>query len=49
MGVRGFTPGFPEPLKGFYDGPSIEPLVSPGLLEALANEASGVFFAIEAI
>jgi hypothetical protein len=40
-GIRGFAPGFPEPLEGFCDGPSIEPLVSPGLLGALANEASG--------
>jgi hypothetical protein len=49
MGIRGFTPSFPEPLDGFYDGPSVEPLVSPGLLGALADEASRVFFAVEAI
>jgi hypothetical protein len=49
MGIRGFAPGFPEPLDGFCDGPSIEPLVVPGLLGALADEASGVFFTVEAI
>jgi hypothetical protein len=49
MGIRGFTPGFPEPLYGFYDGPSIEPFVGPGLLRALADKASGVLLAIKAI
>jgi hypothetical protein len=49
MGIMGFTPGFPEPLDGFYDGPSGEPLVGPGLLGALADEASRVLLAIEAI
>jgi hypothetical protein len=49
MGTRGFTPGFLEPLDGFCDGASVDPLVGPGLLGALADEASRVFFAIEAI
>jgi hypothetical protein len=49
MGIRGFTPGFPEPLDDFYNGPSVEPLVGPGLLGALADEASWVFFTIKAI
>jgi hypothetical protein len=49
MGIRGFAPGFPEPLDDFCDGLSVKPLVGPGLLGALADEASGVFFAVEAI
>jgi hypothetical protein len=49
MGIRGFVPELLEPLDGFYDGPSGEPLVSPGLLGALADEASRVLLAIEAI
>jgi hypothetical protein len=49
MGIRGFTLGFPEPLNGFCDGPSSEPLVGPRLLGALADEASSVLLAIEAI
>jgi hypothetical protein len=49
MGIRGFTPDFPEPLEGFRDGPSVEPLVDPGILGALANEASEVLFIIEVI
>jgi hypothetical protein len=40
IGIRGFAPGFPELLEGFYNGPSTEPLVGPELLRALANEAS---------
>jgi hypothetical protein len=47
--MKGFTPIFPEPLEGFYDSPSMEPLAAPGLLEALANEASRVLFAVEVI
>jgi hypothetical protein len=34
MGIRGFALGFPEPLKGFCNGPSVEPLVGPELLGA---------------
>jgi hypothetical protein len=49
MGIRGFAPGSPEPLEGFCDSPSIEPLVGPGLLRALADEAPKVLFAIEAV
>jgi hypothetical protein len=49
MGIRGFAPGFPEPLDDFCDGPSTEPLVGPRLLGAVADEAAGVFFAIEAV
>jgi hypothetical protein len=49
MGIRDFTPGLPEPLEGFYDYRSVEPLVGPRLLEALPDEASGVLFAIKVI
>jgi hypothetical protein len=49
IGIRGFTPDFLEPLEGFCDGPSAEPLTSQGLLGALADEASGVLFAVEAV
>jgi hypothetical protein len=48
MGIRGFTLGFHEPLEGFCDGPSIEPLVSLELLVAWADEASRVLYTIEA-
>jgi hypothetical protein len=49
MGIRGFTHDFPKPLEGFCDGSSIEPLVIPGLLEALAYEAPGVLFTVEVV
>jgi hypothetical protein len=49
IGIRGFAPGFPEPLEGFCDGPSAEPFASLGLLGALDDEASRVFFTIEVI
>jgi hypothetical protein len=49
MGTRGFAPGFPELVEGFYDGPSVEPLVGPKLLGAWADEASRVIFAVEAV
>jgi hypothetical protein len=49
MGIRGFAPDFPKLLEGFCDGPFVEPLVSPGLLGALADEATGVLFAVEAV
>jgi hypothetical protein len=34
MGIKGFAPGFLKPLEGFYDGPSIKPLVGLELLGA---------------
>jgi hypothetical protein len=49
IGIRGFALGFPKPLNGFCDDPSSKPLVSPGLLRAMANEGSGVLLAVEAI
>jgi hypothetical protein len=48
-GIRGFAPGFLEPLKGFCGGPSVDPLVSPELLGAWADEASRVLCVVEAI
>jgi hypothetical protein len=49
VGIRGFALGFPEPLEGFCDGPSVEPLVDLKLLGAWADEASRVLYAVEAI
>jgi hypothetical protein len=49
MRIRGFAPGLPKPLEGFCDGPSVEPLVGPGLLGALADKASRVLLTVEAI
>jgi hypothetical protein len=48
MGIRGFAPGFPEPLSGFCDGPSVEPLVGSGLRGALVDEASRALCAVKA-
>jgi hypothetical protein len=47
MGIRGFAPGFLEPPRGFYEGPSTEPLVGLELLRAWANDASEVLFIVE--
>jgi hypothetical protein len=47
--MKGFVSGFPEPLDGFYDGPSVEPPVGLVLLRAWANEEPGVLSADEAI
>jgi hypothetical protein len=49
MGIRGFAPGFPKILDDFCDGPFDEPLVGLVPLGTLADEASRVLFAIEAI
>jgi hypothetical protein len=48
-GTRGFISGFPEPLDGFCDGPSVEPPVSLVLLGAWADKAPRVLCADEAI
>jgi hypothetical protein len=48
-GIRGFVSGFPVPLDGFYDGPSVEPPVGLVLLRAWADEAPGVLCTDEAI
>jgi hypothetical protein len=48
-GIRGFVSGFPEPLDGFCDGPSVEPPVGLELLRAWVDEAPRVLCADEAI
>jgi hypothetical protein len=48
-GIKGLDSGFPEPLDGFCDGPSVEPPVGLVLLGAWADEAPGVLCTDEAI